>query len=152
MSGLFVDIANILSRYWIIKENVSRVMFLCRSAIKRNAWCAPVCLGLHKKPHFAHFTNKAIDGGMAGLVTEERDDTSELQCFPFARFPNISPCQVPTPSPLPGLANICPLSGSPNNSTHQDPQIFPLDIPALKISPHQHSPRCGQPDCQLPQP
>jgi len=55
-----------------------------RSAIKRNAWCAPVCLGLHKKPHFAHFTNKAIEGGMAGLVTEEREDTSELQCFPLA--------------------------------------------------------------------
>ena len=84
-------------------------MFLCRSAIKRNAWCAPVCLGLHKKPHFAHFTNKAIEGGMAGLVTEEREDTSEFQCFPLARYP--------TPSPLPGFQIFPPC---------QVPQIIPL--------------------------
>jgi len=55
-----------------------------RSAIKRNAWTAPVCLGMHTKPHFAHFTSKALEGGMAGLVSEEREDTSEFQCFPLA--------------------------------------------------------------------
>jgi len=55
-----------------------------RSAIKRNAWCAPVCLGLHTKPHFAPFTAKAIEGGMAGLVTKMGDNTSEFQCFPLA--------------------------------------------------------------------
>jgi len=55
-----------------------------RSAIKRNAWCAPVCLGLHTKPHFAPFAQKALEEGMAGLVAEEGEDTNELQCFPLA--------------------------------------------------------------------
>ena len=64
-------------------------MFLFRKAIQRNAWCAPVCLGLQTKPHFAHFTSKAVEGGMAGLVAEEKEDTSEVQCFPLVRFPNI---------------------------------------------------------------
>ena len=98
-------------------------MFLCRSAIKRNAWCAPVCLGLHKKPHFAHFTNKAIEGGMAGLVTEEREDTSELQCFPLARFPNISPvARFPPNFPSLGFPKYFPFTSSPPKS----PPIFPL--------------------------
>ena len=68
---------------------------LHRNATKRNAWCAPVCLGLHTKPHFSPITTKGIEGGMAGLVTEEREDTTEFQCFPLARFlskiSNISP-------------------------------------------------------------
>ena len=59
---------------------------LHRNATKRNAWCAPVCLGLHTKPHFSPITTKGIEGGMAGLVTEEREDTTEFQCFPLARF------------------------------------------------------------------
>ena len=61
------------------------VIFLYRQAIKRNAWCAPVCLGLHAKPHFAPFTANPFEGGMAGLIAEEREDTTQFQCFPFAR-------------------------------------------------------------------
>ena len=100
--------------------------FLRRNAIKRNAWCAPVCLGLHSKPHFAPFTAKVMEGGMAGLVTEEGEDTSEFQCFPLARFPrcpplpcfpNIHPCKV---------SQILPLNGSINNSTCRFPNNFSL--------------------------
>ena len=204
-------------------------LFLCRSTIKRNAWCAPVCLGLHTKPHFAPFTAKTMEGGMAGLVTEEGEDTSEFQCFPLARFPKYSPpdssptippckfsqifplARFPKYCPSPGFPNISLLLGSPSIppcQVHQtfppalfpkhsllpgfpdispcqvpQNQIFPAarfpkyfpsevsqsfphcqvspnispaqvppDIPTLKIPPHQHSPCCRQPDCQLPQP
>ena len=94
-----------------------------RNAIKRNAWCVPVCLGLHPKPHFAPFTTKAIEGGMAGLVAGEGEETSEYQCFPLARYlasPN-------TNFPLPGwLEKYWYVS---------QPQILKLHIAKAKFPP-----------------
>ncbi|XP_023321595.1 uncharacterized protein LOC111696271 [Eurytemora carolleeae] len=49
----------------------------------RKAWSAGTCLGLTDKPSISHFSQKAIEDGMAGLVPEENDNSFKIQCFPL---------------------------------------------------------------------
>ena len=49
----------------------------------RKAWASPTCLATQPKPHMAIFSQKSVDGGMAGLVTEEGDQTYDIQCLPL---------------------------------------------------------------------
>jgi len=65
---------------------VEPVLWEKRKALQRNAWSVPLCLGLHTHPHFAPFSAKATNGGMAGVVPDDGDDTQRFQCFPLARF------------------------------------------------------------------
>ena len=105
------------------ETNRTEVKSSHRNAIKRNAWCAPVCLGLHPKPHFAPFTTKAIEGGMAGLVAGEGEETSEYQCFPLARYLASPNTKFPLPSWLEKYWYV------------SQPQILKLHIAKAKFPP-----------------
>ena len=49
----------------------------------RKSWASPTCLATQPKPHMAIFSQKSVDGGMAGLVTKEGDQTYDIQCLPL---------------------------------------------------------------------
>ena len=49
----------------------------------RKAWVSTSCLATQEKPHMVLFSQSAVLGGMAGIVTERNEETYDMQCFPL---------------------------------------------------------------------
>jgi len=50
---------------------------------QRKAWASTSCLGTQKRPHTTQFTQKTVEGGMAGLLPEKNHESYDMQCFPL---------------------------------------------------------------------
>ena len=49
----------------------------------RKAWASSSCLATQPRPHVAPFSQKTVEGGMAGIVVERNKETYDMQCFPL---------------------------------------------------------------------
>jgi len=50
---------------------------------QRKAWASSACLATEPRPHIVSFSQKTVQGGMAGIVMVPNDETYNMQCFPL---------------------------------------------------------------------